>query len=171
MRGSVYASLHFDLNQLGLPVVFLCAVSKGPRDSNQFRIFHPGIEMMWSPQIHFSSVQGLLNSPFFLIKTAFLFSPYFSPFYFILEHSWCGDSFNWTAKWFNYTYTCTWASSVAQIVKKSSQNVGDPDSILVLGRSPRGRHGNPLQYFCLKNPHGQRSLAGGVTKSWTWLSD
>ena len=29
-----------------------------------------------------------------------------------------------------------------------------------LGRSPRGRHGNPLQYSCLKNPHGQRSLAG-----------
>ena len=23
-----------------------------------------------------------------------------------------------------------------------------------------GGHGNPLQYFCLENPHGQRSLAG-----------
>ena len=22
------------------------------------------------------------------------------------------------------------------------------------------RHGNPLQYSCLENPHGQRSLAG-----------
>ena len=29
-----------------------------------------------------------------------------------------------------------------------------------LGRSPRGGHGNPLQYSCLENPHGQRSLAG-----------
>ena len=29
-----------------------------------------------------------------------------------------------------------------------------------LGRSPGGGHGNPLQYSCLKNPHGQRSLAG-----------
>ena len=28
------------------------------------------------------------------------------------------------------------------------------------GRSPGGGHGNPLQYSCLKNPHGQRSLAG-----------
>ena len=27
-----------------------------------------------------------------------------------------------------------------------------------LGRSPGGGHGNPLQYSCLKNPHGQ-SLA------------
>ena len=28
------------------------------------------------------------------------------------------------------------------------------------GRSPGGGHGNPLQYFCLENPHGQRSLEG-----------
>ena len=29
-----------------------------------------------------------------------------------------------------------------------------------LGRSPRGRHGNPGQYSCLENPYGQRSLGG-----------
>ena len=29
-----------------------------------------------------------------------------------------------------------------------------------LGRSSGGGHGNPLQYSCLENPHGQRSLAG-----------
>ena len=29
-----------------------------------------------------------------------------------------------------------------------------------LGRSPGGGHGNPLQYSCLENPHGQRSLTG-----------
>ena len=28
------------------------------------------------------------------------------------------------------------------------------------GRSPRERSGNPRQYSCLENPHGQRSLAG-----------
>ena len=27
-----------------------------------------------------------------------------------------------------------------------------------LGRSPGGEHGNPLQYSCPENPHGQRSL-------------
>ena len=32
--------------------------------------------------------------------------------------------------------------------------------IPVLGRSPGGGHGNPPQYSCLENPHGQRSLAG-----------
>ena len=33
-------------------------------------------------------------------------------------------------------------------------------SMAGLGRSPEGRHGNPLQYSCLENLHGQRSLAG-----------
>ena len=29
-----------------------------------------------------------------------------------------------------------------------------------LGRSLGVEHSNPLQYSCLKNPHGQRSLSG-----------
>ena len=33
-------------------------------------------------------------------------------------------------------------------------------SIPGLGRSPEGGHGNLLQYSCLDNPHGQRSLEG-----------
>ena len=28
------------------------------------------------------------------------------------------------------------------------------------GRSPGEGHGNPLQYSCLKSPHGQRTLGG-----------
>ena len=28
--------------------------------------------------------------------------------------------------------------------------------------SPGGGHGNPLQYSCLENPHGQRNLPGGL---------
>ena len=28
------------------------------------------------------------------------------------------------------------------------------------GRSPGEGNGNPVQYSCLENPHGQRSLAG-----------
>ena len=42
--------------------------------------------------------------------------------------------------------------------KKSACNTGDLDSIPGLGRSPGGGHGYPLQYSCLENPHGQRSL-------------
>ena len=30
------------------------------------------------------------------------------------------------------------------------------------GESPGGENGNPLQYACLENPHGQRSLAVAV---------
>ena len=44
--------------------------------------------------------------------------------------------------------------------KESACNSGDPESIPGLGRSPEGGHGNPHQYSCLENPHGQRSLAG-----------
>ena len=43
--------------------------------------------------------------------------------------------------------------------KESACNVGDLDSIPELGRSPGGGHGHPLQYSCLKNPHGQKSVA------------
>jgi len=42
--------------------------------------------------------------------------------------------------------------------KESVCNLGDLSSIPGLGRSPGGGHGNPLQYSCLENPHGQRSL-------------
>ena len=39
--------------------------------------------------------------------------------------------------------------------KESTCNEGDLGSILGLGRSLGGGHGNPLQYLCLENPHGQ----------------
>ena len=47
------------------------------------------------------------------------------------------------------------------MVKESDCHAGDLDSIPEVGRSPEGGgHGNPLQYSCLENPRGQRSLAG-----------
>ena len=39
-------------------------------------------------------------------------------------------------------------------------NAGDLGSISGLGRSPGRGHDNPLQYSCLENPQGQRSLEG-----------
>ena len=44
--------------------------------------------------------------------------------------------------------------------KESTCSAEDVGSISGLGRSPGGGHGNPLQYSCLENPHGQRSLVG-----------
>ena len=46
------------------------------------------------------------------------------------------------------------------MVKNLPTNAGDLASIPRLGRSPGGGHGDPLQYSCLENPHGQRSLVG-----------
>ena len=42
--------------------------------------------------------------------------------------------------------------------KERACNAGDLGSIPGSGRSPGGRHGSPLQYACLENPHGQDSL-------------
>ena len=56
-----------------------------------------------------------------------------------------------------------WASQVALVVKNplaSAGDIRDTGSIPGSGRSPREGHGNPLQYSCLENPHGQRSLVG-----------
>ena len=44
--------------------------------------------------------------------------------------------------------------------KESACNVGDLDSIPGLGKPPGGGHGNPLQYSCLENPHGQEEAGG-----------
>ena len=55
------------------------------------------------------------------------------------------------------------ASQVALVVKNppaSAGHIKHAGLIPGLGRSPREGHGNPLQYSCLENPHGQRSLVG-----------
>ena len=44
--------------------------------------------------------------------------------------------------------------------KESTYIAGDLGSIPGSERSPGGGHGNPFQYSCLENPHGQKSLAG-----------
>ena len=60
--------------------------------------------------------------------------------------------------------------------KESTCSVGDLGLIPELGRSPGEGHGNPLQYSCLKNLQGQRSLVGYSPwghKKWNtteWLS-
>ena len=43
--------------------------------------------------------------------------------------------------------------------KESACNAGDPGSILGSGSSSGEGRGYPLQYSCLENPNGQRSLA------------
>ena len=66
---------------------------------------------------------------------------------------------------FIITNACTaWrASQVAPVLKNLPPDTGglrDMGLIPGSGGSPEGGHGNALQYSCLENPHGQRSLAG-----------
>ena len=45
------------------------------------------------------------------------------------------------------------------VVKNLPANAGEMSSIPGLGKSPGGGHGNPRQYYCLENPHGEAWLA------------
>ena len=54
-------------------------------------------------------------------------------------------------------------SKVVLVAKNLPANAGDiraSGSMPGSGKFPGGGHGNLLQYSCLENPHGQRSLAG-----------
>ena len=67
-----------------------------------------------------------------------------------------------------YALQYSWASLVVQVAKNPLE-MWETWVRSLGGRSAGGGHGNPIQYSCLENPHGQRSLAGyihGVSKSW-----
>ena len=67
-------------------------------------------------------------------------------------------------------WSLLWASQVALVVKNLPANAGDIrdlGSVPGWGRSPGGGHGNSLQYSCLENPHGQRSLESYSPQSRT----
>ena len=62
-----------------------------------------------------------------------------------------------------HIHTYVWTSQMAPVVKNLPTKAGDTEDAGLIpgkGRSPRGGQGNPLQYSCLENPHGQRSLMG-----------
>ena len=66
------------------------------------------------------------------------------------------------SKVISYTYTFVYiqASLVAQMGKNLPAMWEAWVGSLGWEDPPRGGYGNPLQYSCLENPHGQRSLAG-----------
>ena len=65
--------------------------------------------------------------------------------------------------------SCVWTSLIAQLVKKSTCDAGDPRSIRGLGRSAGEGKGYPLQYPDLEN--SMHCTVYGITKSRTQLSD
>ena len=72
-------------------------------------------------------------------------------------------------------YSKCQASQVALVAKNLSAKAGDiwdAGSIPGSGRSPGGRHDNPLQYSCPENPMDRGAwwaMVHRVTKSQTWL--
>ena len=65
----------------------------------------------------------------------------------------------------------------SSVVKNPPASAGDAryaGLICALGRSPRGGHGNPLQYSCLENPMNRGAwwaIVPGVAQSRMWLSN
>ena len=63
---------------------------------------------------------------------------------------------------------------MAQRVKASAYDAGDPGSVPVLGRSPGGGHGDPLLYSFLENSVDREAwsvIVHGAGKSQIPLSD
>ena len=58
--------------------------------------------------------------------------------------------------WSHFTYL----PSLVAVSKESACNAGDLGLIPGMGRFPGEWHGNPLQFCCLENPHGQKNLVG-----------
>ena len=81
-----------------------------------------------------------------------------------------------TEEGIGYPFQYSWASSLAQMVKNPPAMWETWVWYLSCEDPLEGGHGHPLQYCCLENPQGQRSLAGyspsGCKESDTteWLS-
>ena len=73
-----------------------------------------------------------------------------------------------------YIHICIIYHYIERLTGEGSiYNVGELGSILGLGRSPGGEHGNPLQGSCLENPMDRgawMATVHKVRKSRTWLN-
>ena len=54
--------------------------------------------------------------------------------------------------WGSWVFSGTLLGFLSPVVKNPPAKAGDVDSIPGLGRSHGEKHGNSLQYSCLKNP-------------------
>ena len=80
----------------------------------------------------------------------------------------------WGGKESDTTEQLNWASQTAPVVKNLPANSGglrDASSIPGCGRSPGGRHGNPLQYSCLENPMDRGQSTGSQKVGLTEVTE
>ena len=106
---------------------------------------HPGIELMSSA----------LASGFFTMELPG--KPVYLSIYIYIYVSWVGK-ISWRRDRLPTPVFLGFPGG--SVVKKPPANAEDMSSIPGLGRSPGEGNANPLQYSCLENSHGQRSLAG-----------
>ena len=55
---------------------------------------------------------------------------------------------------------------VVKSLPTNAGDIGDTGLIPGWGKSPGGVHGNPLEYSCMENLHGQRRLVGYSAQGW-----
>ena len=89
------------------------------------------------------------------------------PKYHIFEGYWVSDTSLGTEYIIIVSYTCVWASLVAQLVKNPPAMQKDRGLIPGFGRSPGERNGYPLHYSGLEN--SMDCIVHAVAKSWTQL--
>ena len=81
------------------------------------------------------------------------------------DPDWIPGSGRSSGEGIGYSLQYSWATLVAQLVKKSDGSVGNLSSFPGLGRSPGEGKGYPLQYSGLEN--SMDCIVHVVTKSWT----
>ena len=62
-----------------------------------------------------------------------------------------GNAFSFSLLRVMFPLNLSYIALVAQMVKVSAYNVGDPGSIPGSEKSPGEGNGNPIQYYCLEN--------------------
>ena len=111
--------------------------------------YHITLSRLKNSQLHWYTTVNLSNHQLMDIWLTFIFCT-------MLLWTFCVQIFVWT----HILNSLGYISGVWKDGKESACNAGDLSLIPELGRRPGVGHGNPLQYSCLKNSHGQMSFAG-----------
>ena len=132
------------------------------------------LNFLWMIMANACIVLGTVLSALQIILTIIIYMLVLTSSPFNRWGNW-GLELKWLAQAHADKKRAKWASQMALVVKNLPVIAGERrDAVLIpeSGSSSGGGNGNPLQFSCLENSHGQRSLVGycpWVTKSQTWL--
>ena len=120
------------------------------------------LNFLWMIMANACIVLGTVLSALQIILTIIIYMLVFISSPFDRWGNW-GLELKWLAQAHADKKRAKWASQIALVVKNLPVNAGERrDAVLIpgSGSSPGGGNGNPLQFSCLENSHGQRSLEG-----------